>query len=116
MARKVLSFLLILSLFWQSAAIAGVYALTEIEETGHVVLHWQDSEHHHHDDGALHADDSGGPVQHMHADSASNSPGLLTAGWGTLPALRSGGPAILAEPPFPSAFPQGLLRPPRTHA
>jgi hypothetical protein len=116
MVRKVLSLLLILSLFWQSVAGAGVYAMTEIEESGHVVLHWQDSDHHHHDDGALHADDSGGSVQHMHADGASSSPGLLTAGWGNVPTLRSDGPAVLAELPFPSAFLQGLLRPPRTLA
>lgn len=111
-----LAFLLVLSLFWQSAAVAGVYALTEIEDSGHVVMHWQDSEHHHHDDGALHADDSSSTGHHMHADSASNAMGLLTAGWNSLLMLRSGGPAVLVEPPFPSTFPQGLLRPPRTHA
>lgn len=116
MVRKVLSFLLILSLFWQSAAIAGVNAITDIKESGHVVLHWQDSDHHHHDDGALHADDSDGSVQHMHGDGASNSPGMLSAGWGKVPTLRSSGPAVLAELPLPSPFLQGLLRPPRTIA
>lgn len=115
MVHKVLSLLLILSLFWQSAAIAGVNAITNIKESGHVVLHWQDSGHHHHDDGALHAD-SDGSVQHMHADGASNSPGLWSAGWGKVPTLRSSGPAVLAERPFPSPFQQGLLRPPRTIA
>ena len=81
-----------------------------------MVMHWQDSDHHHHDDGALHADDSSGTVQHMHPESATNSPGLPTAGWNTLPPLRSGGPAILPQLPFPSAFTQGLLRPQKTHA
>lgn len=114
MVRKALSFLLILSLFWQSVAIAGVCATAEAEKIAHVVLHWQDSDHHHHDDGTLHSDESGGTVQHMHADSTNNIPGLLTLGWDKMPALGSGGPAVLAELPFPSPFLQGLLRPPRT--
>jgi hypothetical protein len=116
MVRKVLSLLLILSVFWQSVAIAGVCATAATEEVAHAVLHWQDSDHHHHDDGSLHVDDSSGTIQHMHADSTNNIPGLLTAGWDTVPAIRSAGPAALAELPFPSPLLQGLLRPPRTIA
>ena len=116
MFRRALTFVLILTMFWQSAAIAGICASAGVEDAAHVVMHWQDSNHHHHDDGALHADDTGGNFQHMHTDSATNFPGLLTAGWNTLPSIRSGGSAILAELRFPSAVTQGLLRPPRTHA
>ena len=117
MPRKLLALLLLFSVFWSSLSAAGCFTTTERgREPGHVVLHWQDSDHHHHDDGSLHAEDSGGTAQHQHADSAANPSGLVAAG---LPCLRMPcgvTPSMTAELPPPSPTLEGPLRPPRAGA
>jgi len=117
MVRKVFSLLLLLSVFWQSMAMAGsVAALESMEASSHAVQHWQDSGHHHHDDGMQHAGDSDGTVQHMHAESGGSSAGLVTLGWRGVVALRPATPAALADPPHPSPHLKGPLRPPQAAA
>ncbi|WP_431095425.1 hypothetical protein [Polaromonas aquatica] len=87
-----------------------------VEDLGHTVMHWQDSDHHHHEDGTLHADDSNGTVHHMHADGASNAAGILSTHRLHIPQFPSTSPAMATLLPFPSLVPKGLLRPPRTQA
>ncbi|WP_372828092.1 hypothetical protein [Polaromonas sp.] len=114
MARKFFALLLLLSVFWQSAGMAGsAAALGSVEASSHTVQHWQDAEHHHHDDGSLHADDSDGTAQHMHAESGANTTGLVSLGWRDLVMQRPAAPRALASPPHPSPHPRGLLRPPQ---
>lgn len=114
MVRKVFALLLLLSVFWQASSMAGyVVGLDSREDSSHAVLHWQDSAHHHHDDGAQHADDSDGTVQHMHAESGNHTTGLVTLGWRDAVALRLAVPMALAAPPHVSPHLQGPLRPPQ---
>src|SRR5687768_9083694 len=112
MVRKVFALLLLLSVFWQAVAITGYVAgLESLDDSGHVVLHWQDSAHHHHDDGVQHADDSDGTVHHMHAESGNHTTGLVTLGWRDAPALRPVAPMTLAVPQHASPYLKGPLRP-----
>ena len=115
MVRKIFAILLVLSLFWQSASIAGA-VLENAEEPSHAVLHWQDADHHHHEDGSLHSDDSAGTFQHMHSEGGANSAGLVTMGWNDVAPTCAGGPVVIARLPHPAPFIQGLLRPPTAHS
>lgn len=115
MVRKLFALLLLLSVFWQAVSMAGdVVGLESLEDSGHAVLHWQDSAHHHHDDGVHHADDSdSSTVHHMHAESGNHAVGLVTLGWRDAVALRPEPPMALAAPPHVSPHLKGPLRPPQ---
>lgn len=97
MIRKALTLLLLLSVCWQALAAAGfAAALESAEAPGHVLLHWQEADHHHHEDGTQHADDAGENVQHMHAENMTPSGAPVTAGWREVSALRPAAPVPLA--------------------
>jgi hypothetical protein len=117
MVRKVFALLLLLSVFWQAASMAGyVVGLESREDSSHVVLHWQDSAHHHHDDGTQHADNSDSTAHHMHAESGNHAAGLVTLGWRDAVALRLAVPVALSAPPHVSPHLKGPLRPPQAPA
>jgi hypothetical protein len=67
-------------LSWQSLLALGSWAMSQqMGDLDHLIAHCQDANHHHHSDNALHMDDDGGPVQHLHADNGNSSAALLTS-------------------------------------
>ena len=112
MLRRCGLFLLLLSLLWQSVALAGGRWLAD--DAAHAALHWQDQAHHHHDDGSYHADDSGEALAHVQIDCAVH----LTALPGAMTSLSflDGGtaPVVRYSLHLPSPPPHPLRRPPRT--
>ena len=79
-------------------------------ELEHWFMHGIEASHHHHDDSALHLEDEGSPVQHVHADTSPV--GLLSAAPSNLTHARS---ASLPESTvllWLSPTLEGPLRPP----
>lgn len=117
MIRKALTFLLVLSVCWQSLAMAGLAAALEsAEASSHALQHWQEADHHHHEDGTQHADEAAGNVQHMHAESMVNAAGPVTAGWRDALVQRPAAPDMFAGPEHIAPDLQRPLRPPKTAA
>lgn len=117
MFRKALWLLLLLSVCWQSLALAGfAAALESAEASRHALQHWQEADHHHHEDGSQHADEVAGNVQHMHAESMTNAAGPVTAGWRDLLVLQPSAPVALTGFAHIAPDLQGPLRPPQTAA
>ena len=79
MPRSLRALILLLVLLWQSMAMLGPVRLAQqVGEIEHLVVHGQDSSHHHHSDHALHMDDVNDvAVQHIHADSGTNTAGAF---------------------------------------
>ena len=66
-------------LLWQSLLVLGSWSMSQqVGDLDHLIAHCQDANHHHHADNALHMDDDGGPVQHLHADTGNSTAALLT--------------------------------------
>jgi hypothetical protein len=110
--------LLVTSLLWQSAAMAGGQLLPELaEDAEHAALHWQERAHHHHDDGSYDAHDGdAGAFVHVHFDGASGGAALPARTPGVMAGPEAAAPSFhyfvaLPWPPLP-----GLRRPPRTSA
>jgi DNA-binding phage protein len=79
-------------------------------------VHSQDANHHHHADHALHMDDDDGLLQHLHADSGTNTAGLLTSLLPAVSRIRSMSPPETSHSVWRSPTLEGLLRPPMLHA
>lgn len=121
MFRKFTYLLLIFSVFWQAGGLTvGALAAQNYADgnnhAGHAILHWQNSDHHHHDDGGLHADNSGGSIEHMQVESMGNTLGMPAADFPASHALALWAPTVHGAPAFLSPDPDGLLRPPKNSA
>ena len=67
-------------LLWQSLLVLGSWSMSQqVGDLDHLIAHCHDANHHHHADKALHMDDDGGPVQHLHADTGNSTAALLTS-------------------------------------
>jgi hypothetical protein len=118
MLRRAGLFVLLLSVFWHYAAMAGGGSVLGLgEESGHAVLHWQEQAHHHDDhgghDGDFHVDDSSDSLTHLHLDGALTGTALPVDGVPAVPRLATVAPADRAMPELPTPPPTGLRRPPR---
>jgi hypothetical protein len=108
--------LLILCLCWQSLAQAGSsVALASAAEREHAAMHFHGEAHHHddHADGGVHQDLSPASVQHLLDDACTNAPALMASLSVLLPPLANGMLTITVAAGLPSAFVDGLERPPR---
>jgi len=100
-------------LVWQSVSMLGAWSVSQqVEDLEHLIVHCQDANHHHHADNALHMDDDGGPVQHLHADSGTGTAALLNSLNPTLAEVRSVSPPESKPDSWLSATLEGPLRPP----
>ena len=116
------AFLIILAvLLWQSLGMLGSAAVAQqAGKLEHLMVHNQDADHHHHADHALHMDshadnlgaDGDGPVQHLHADSGTNTTGPLTSFQPAVAAVRSMSPPQTRYALWRSPTLEGPLRPP----
>ena len=115
MHRRLIAFMAMMALLWQSVAIAPAGFLPGIlADVEHAVLHWQDEDHHHHADGSWHVDESTESDQHAAADHVGSSPALhstVTLRWA---AMRSQSPPAACSSAFSAPFLEDPLRPPRT--
>jgi hypothetical protein len=117
MRRSLGLLLLLVSFFWQSAALAGGRWMPELaQDPEHAALHWQDSAHHHHDDGSYHVEDSGDAFAHVQFDAASGGAALLPSAVIAPGAVARGSPAFSYLLILPSPPADSLRRPPRTVA
>lgn len=89
----------------------------QVGEIEHLAVHSQDDSHHHHADRALHMDDANDvAVQHFHADSGSNTAGLLASLLPVVARIRSISPPQTSHIIWCSPTLEGLLRPPMLNA
>jgi hypothetical protein len=111
MTFRIFSFVLLAALFLQSAAAFGPATVAQrAGEIEHLIVHYQDANHHHHSDSSLHMDDDVA-VQHSHPDYGSSA-ALVNA---PHPTLIVSGFSSLAEAQtafWISATVDALLRPP----
>ncbi len=114
MNRPAILLVLLISLLWQSLAMARIGStVNPLADLAHATLHWQEKAHHHNEDGSLQMDDSRESVQHVVIDhlnasldiGAQSSHGFLPLGSAT-PDGQQG--QLMPNPAF-----DGLLRPPR---
>jgi hypothetical protein len=117
MSRRFCVFVLLTAIFLQAMAAFGTVAVAQrASELAHLMAHCQDANHHHHADNALHMDDDGGALQHMHADSGSSPAGLLSSAQHPLARARSVAPPELRLSIWLSPTLEGPLRPPMQRA
>ncbi len=117
MRRSLTLLLLLISLFWQSLTLAGqATAFDKAEDLGHALLHWQESAHHHHDDGTFHEEDSADGTQHVVADGALQTTGMVGGIRVELLNARPPMPAVVDERAAAPPLIEGPRRPPRSHA
>jgi hypothetical protein len=117
MTRIFRALLLLSVLLWQTATAVGSMTLAQREGgLEHLIVHCEDANHHHHADNALHMDDDGGPVQHLHADTGNGSPALLTSQPPPLADVRSMSPPDKSYAAWLSPTLEGPLRPPMQRA
>ena len=115
MARKLLTFALLVALMGQSVLMARAgMSLDFLADLQHAVMHWQGVGHHHHDDGGYHQDDSSESVQHMIADYVMGSPALVAEISTCFSAVGSSAPASQRAQFVANPFLEGPLRPPRS--
>lgn len=117
MARLPVIVVLLVSLLWQSVALARIGSTVNVlADVEHAALHWLGSSHHHHDDGDYHLDESAEGVQHVLTDQFSAPLEMLTRSANAFPPLPSPAPGPQRALRLPSPPLDGLLRPPRRHA
>lgn len=117
MRRSLTLLFLLTSLFWQSLTLAGqATALGQAQDLGHALLHWQDSAHHHHEDGSFHEEDSPDAAQHVVADGALQTPGLISGAIAHVLNARTPTPAAVDERAAAPPLIDGPRRPPRAYA
>jgi hypothetical protein len=117
MPRLAVLVVLLLAMFWQSAAMARIgSSVNVLADPEHAALHWNLESHHHHDDGTYHLGDSAGSSQHVLIDPVSATAALLMAGAPAFQALGSLPPVVEHPAPRPDLALGGLFRPPRPHA
>jgi hypothetical protein len=114
MRRLPVIVVLLVSLLWQSVALArigsSVNVLADIE---HAALHWLGTSHHHHDDGRYHLDESAEAAQHVLTDQVSAPVEMLPRTGSAFPPLPSPAPHAPLAMRVPIPLLDGLLRPPR---
>lgn len=88
----------------------------QIQDVENVVAHSQAVDHHHHDDHSLHVDDSAESQFHHHAHEAVEPAGLLPVVVIGPFCIPPGTPPTAQLALWASAFLQGPLRPPQSHA
>lgn len=117
MRRRFAIFLVLLSVLWQSFAIAGqATAFADAEEVAHAALHWQEEGHHHHDDGSVTQDDSDESLQHLAFDGCLSTSVLWQSASFSFAPVGGAPPLIADEAAIPSPHLAGLRRPPRLTA
>ncbi len=117
MRRRLGLFLLLLSLFCQSAVLAGGRWMPDAaEDLVHTVLHWGDKAHHHHEDGTYSADNSSDSIAHVQLDGALQVQALLRDGPLAMMPIHRMTPAGPPHFHIPAPPPDGLRRPPKTTA
>lgn len=121
MVRRSRALFLLAVLLWQSLGMFASVAVTQqAGKLEHLMVHCQDADHHHHADNALHmddhADDMGadgdGPLQHLHADSGTNTMGLLMSFQAAVATVRSMSAPETRHALWRSPTLEGPLRPP----
>ena len=113
MSRGFRALILLIVLLWQSMAMFGSVTVAQrAGELEHMAVHCQDAQHHHHADQALHMDDDGAGLQHLHADAGTNTAGLLTTVIPALARIRSMSPPETTHAIWLSLTLEGPLRPP----
>jgi hypothetical protein len=122
MRRGFTAFLLMVCMFWQALAHAGIaVVIADHEEQDHAVMHFAGEAHHHdhHDDdgddgNGVHQDRSQASAQHLVSDAAVFAP-VLTGDFALkLPQLHPGAPVLTAATPPPPPFLDGPERPPKS--
>lgn len=116
MLFRLFALVLLAALFLQSTAAFG--PATVVQRTGdieHLLVHYQDADHHHHSDSSLHMDDDGA-MQHSHPDYSSSSAALVNAHNPALMDSRSSSLAEVRAALWISATVDALLRPPKLRA
>jgi hypothetical protein len=104
-------------LLWQTLAVfSAVNVEQRAQELSHLIVHSQDINHHHHADNALHMDNDGDTVQHLHADSGANTAGLLSSLHPILVDVRPMPPPEKSHCAWLSPTLEGPLRPPMQYA
>lgn len=117
MSHSFRALILLAVLLWQSVSMLGSWSVSQqVGNLEHLIVHCQDANHHHHADNALHMDDDGGPVQHLHADSGNSSAALLTSLHPSLANVRSMSPPDTSYAIWLSPTLEGPLRPPMPRA
>lgn len=110
--------LLIVSLLWNTFAMAQPALVAEHgDEVAHVLAHLENEPHHHHGDGDFHQDSSGESVQHVYADGCANVPGFIPVQ--AYPSFSHAGSAVRQARAFlahDSPILEGPKRPPRSAA
>lgn len=102
---------------WQSLLVLGSGSMSQqVSDLDHLIAHHQDASHHHHADNALHMDDDGGPVQHLHADTGNSSTALLTSYRPVLADIGSMSPLDNTYLAWLSPTLEGPFRPPMQRA
>jgi hypothetical protein len=113
MFRKLRSITLLTVVLWHSLALLGSWSVSQqIGDLEHLIVHYQNANHHHHTDNTLHMDDEGGPVQHVHTDAGNSSIALLTSQPAALADVRSMSPPDTTYAAWLSPTLEGPLRPP----
>ena len=117
MSLNIRSIALLTVLFWQALVALGPWLVSQqVGDLDHLIAHYQDANHHHHADNALHMDDDGGPVQHVHADTGNNSAALLISQRPVLAAVGSMSPLDNTYVAWLSPTLEGPFRPPMQRA
>ena len=117
MSRSLRALILLVVLLWQSMAMLGPVTVAQrAGELEHLAVHSQDTNHHHHADHALHMEDDDSLVQHLHADSGTNTAGLLTSLAPVVARIRSMSPPETSHVIWRSPTLEGPLRPPMQNA
>ena len=115
--RRLVATVFMLFVFAQAFA-AGVqgkaFAHGDTEEAEHTLMHWEGVTHHHDARGAPHQDNSDESIEHILADIASGAAVvLLPAPLASFSPERAPPPRATSDASGPSAYPDGLRRPPR---
>lgn len=116
MTLRFFSFVLLAALFLQSAAALGPATVAQrAGEIEHLIVHYQDANHHHHSDSSLHIDDDGA-MQHSHPDFNNNPAALVNMH--NAAHMEDGASTLVEARPtlWISATVDRLLRPPTRRA
>ena len=115
--RRFVAILLLLFVFAQAfaASVEGsALAHGDTKDAEHTSMHWDGVAHHHDAQGATHQDNSDESVQHILADMVLGGAAvLLAAPLAPFAPERAPPPRAASEFSGPSAYPDGLRRPPR---
>lgn len=115
MARRLLSFLITLSMCGYALGVLNAHAVSlSSPDHAHCLMHLEAEGHHHHEDGSWHADDSAEAVQHAICDHLSSPAALLSTAAIPVVLPPSVAPAERLSDGASPPHPDNLLRPPRS--